>query len=109
MMRRPAWRAWTCGTRGLGAACTESLRLRSARGDGPAPGSTVWLNLRAISAWRWHPFTVSETGEGVALVPELWEVLERALARHPEHPGLCHLWIHMLEMAPQPGACVRIG
>lgn len=63
-------------------------------------------SLMVLHPWKlWN----LQTGEGVALVPELWEVLERALARHPEHPGLCHLWIHMLEMAPQPGACVRIG
>lgn len=41
-------------------------------------------------------------GEPVPLVAELLEVIESALALQPKHPGLCHLYIHTLEMSPTP-------
>jgi hypothetical protein len=38
--------------------------------------------------------------------PELEAVaaLERALKYAPSHPGLCHLYVHVMEMSPTPGA-----
>jgi len=35
-------------------------------------------------------------------VVETRDVLERALALHPQHAGLCHLYVHLMEMSAQP-------
>ena len=32
------------------------------------------------------------------------EVIETALAVAPEHPGLCHLFVHLMEMSSEPAA-----
>ena len=34
--------------------------------------------------------------------PEIVTVLESALKRWPDHPGLCHFYIHTMEMSPTP-------
>lgn len=51
-----------------------------------------------------HPWKLwdIETGSPVAVVPELQALLATALESTRNHPGLCHLWIHMLEMSPTP-------
>lgn len=35
-------------------------------------------------------------------VEEVKDVLESALTLHPQHVGLCHLYVHLCEMAPYP-------
>eukprot|EP01052_Picozoa_sp_SAG31_P010322 SAG31_NODE_563_length_14061_cov_15.714224_4_plen_306_part_00 len=49
-----------------------------------------------------------QTGEPAEVVPELLHVLESGISLHPNHPGLCHLYIHALEMSPDPGRFVTI-
>jgi tetratricopeptide (TPR) repeat protein len=38
---------------------------------------------------------------------EFCRVLERGLKRHPDHPQLCHLYIHATEAGPDPGAAEK--
>jgi len=38
---------------------------------------------------------------------EFCRVLERALKLHPDHPQLCHLYIHATEAGPDPGAAEK--
>jgi hypothetical protein len=33
-------------------------------------------------------------------------MLESALKKWPTHPGLCHLYIHLMEMSPEPHAAL---
>lgn len=33
---------------------------------------------------------------------ELVAILEKALLKHPTHPGLCHLYIHTMELSATP-------
>jgi hypothetical protein len=35
-------------------------------------------------------------------VPEVNKVLEDALDKHPNHVGLCHMYVHLCEMSPNP-------
>ncbi len=53
------------------------------------------MNLRP---WRqWGP-----DGTPAPETPEIVAVLEQALERWPDHPGLCHLYIHAMEASPTP-------
>lgn len=37
-------------------------------------------------------------------MPLAKQVLDTALAAAPRHLGLCHLYIHLMEMSPDPAA-----
>ncbi len=48
----------------------------------------------------WDLWTVDHAPKG--RVMEIVAVLERTLARHPQHPGANHLYIHAIEASPWP-------
>lgn len=48
----------------------------------------------------WDLWTLDGQPKGAA--PEIIAVLEAVLARAPEHPGACHLYIHAVEASPHP-------
>lgn len=50
------------------------------------------------------PRRLWDLGTGVPLynTEEARDVLEPAMARHPDHPLFCHLYIHLMEMSPYP-------
>lgn len=49
----------------------------------------------------WNHFTAD--GQAAEHTPEIVAVLEQALERWPDHPALCHLYIHTIEASPNPG------
>ncbi|MDF1622115.1 tetratricopeptide repeat protein [Pseudohongiella nitratireducens] len=49
----------------------------------------------------WAYYT-SGSGAPMAGIPRALEVLERGIALHPEHPGLTHLHVHLLEASNTP-------
>mmetsp|Transcript_23979 Transcript_23979/g.35646 ORF Transcript_23979/g.35646 Transcript_23979/m.35646 type:complete len:915 (-) Transcript_23979:22-2766(-) len=52
-----------------------------------------------------HAWKLFEYPTGVPLsedVAEVKEVLEKSLKIHPNHVGLCHMYVHFCEMAPYP-------
>lgn len=49
------------------------------------------------------------TGEPQPRTLEIKEVLERALEDEPNHPGLTHLYIHVMEMSPQPEVALDVA
>mmetsp|Transcript_33223 Transcript_33223/g.100391 ORF Transcript_33223/g.100391 Transcript_33223/m.100391 type:complete len:364 (+) Transcript_33223:71-1162(+) len=60
------------------------------------------MNLRP-----WDLFVMAPTPDTPAGTPQpgterILEVLKLALAKHPNHVGLRHLWIHAVEMGPNP-------
>ncbi len=56
-------------------------------------------SLMNLVPWRlW-----SAEGEPSAETPRIRAVLEAALQRWPDHPALCHFYIHAMEASPQPG------
>ncbi|MFT4726058.1 MAG: tetratricopeptide (TPR) repeat protein [Granulosicoccus sp.] len=67
--------------------------------------------LLNLTPWKmWDPLT-GDIGEGAATV-EAREVLESALlkverAGPSRHPGLLHLYIHLMEMSPTPEVALR--
>jgi tetratricopeptide (TPR) repeat protein len=55
-------------------------------------------SLMNLQPWKhWSP-----AGEPAAETPEILSVLEAALAHSPNHPALCHLYIHAMEASPTP-------
>ncbi len=70
--------------------------------------------LAAESLMDLHPWDFWEIdGSPKPWTPEIIEVLERALARWPDHPGLNHFYIHTVEASKNPGratvAADRLG
>lgn len=54
-----------------------------------------------------HPWDLYESdGTAKAWTPEIVALLERALAETPDHPGLCHLYIHSVEASRHPERAV---
>ena len=65
-------------------------------------------NDRDVAAWtaealmQQRPWGLwSKDGEPAAETPEIRAVLEESLARWPNHPALCHLYIHAMEAGPE--------
>ncbi len=54
------------------------------------------MDLRPWDFW-------TNDGRPQAETPEIVEVLERVLARDPNHPGACHYYIHTVEASSNPG------
>ena len=57
-------------------------------------------SLMVLNAWSLYEYPT-----GRPLTPDVFEirdVLERALRLHPEHAGLCHLYVHLSEMSDDP-------
>ena len=44
-----------------------------------------------------------------ATTSEIRAVLEESLARWPDHPALCHLYIHTMEAGPEVGRAVPVA
>ena len=80
----------------------HSAAMRAVRAKHPDDADVAFVF--ADSMMTLHPWKLwdLESGEPVALVPELQALLAEALEAAPNHPGLCHLWIHLLEMSPTP-------
>ena len=56
-----------------------------------------------LRPWKlWDLKTGIPTEEAVEVEP----ILVEALSRWPEHPGLCHLYVHLMEMSPFPEKCL---
>mmetsp|Transcript_37221 Transcript_37221/g.75816 ORF Transcript_37221/g.75816 Transcript_37221/m.75816 type:complete len:289 (-) Transcript_37221:1271-2137(-) len=57
-------------------------------------------SLMVLNAWSLYEYPT-----GRPLTPDVFEirdVLERSLRRHPDHAGLCHLYVHLSEMSDNP-------
>jgi tetratricopeptide (TPR) repeat protein len=66
-----------------------------------------------ITPWQLWDLPSGQPAEGAHTV-EATDVLERAMAQMPTgegdaHPGLLHLYIHLMEMSPHPQKALRAG
>jgi tetratricopeptide (TPR) repeat protein len=64
-------------------------------------------SLMVLNAWNLYEYP---TGRPLSAdVDEIKQVLEDALVLHPDHAGMCHLYVHLCEMSDKPekalGAC----
>jgi tetratricopeptide (TPR) repeat protein len=53
------------------------------------------MDLRPWKLW-------TKDGKPAPETPEIVSLLEKSLARWPQHPALCHLYIHTMEASPHP-------
>jgi tetratricopeptide (TPR) repeat protein len=60
--------------------------------------ATLYAEALFLLLPRPGAFTVDEP-----TVARVLSTLEAALKREPRHPGACHLYIHMVELTPEPG------
>lgn len=74
--------------------------MRDVLADYPDDADIAALTAEALmmrQPWKmWSP-----DGEAAPLTPEIRELLERSLRRWPDHPALCHLYIHTMEAGPE--------
>lgn len=81
------------------AACPDHRDLRSVYVE----------SLLDLTPWQMWDLKTGEPAKGAATV-EAKGALEDAFARDPlamAHPGLLHLYIHLMEMSPTPEAALR--
>lgn len=57
-------------------------------------------SLMVLSAWQLYEYPSGEPMSSE--VVEMCTILERTLALHPVHPGLCHMYVHLSEMSAHP-------
>ncbi len=70
----------------------------------PRYGSADMVALTADALMLLHPWDFwKHDGTPQAWTPELAALLERGLQRYPNHPGLNHYYIHVVEASPDPG------
>jgi tetratricopeptide (TPR) repeat protein len=83
----------------LNTAYAEAMRgVYAKHRDDPTIAGLFAESLMNLQPWKnWTP-----AGEPGPHTHELVTVLERALEREPDHPFLCHLYIHAMEASPTP-------
>ena len=97
LSRRYAWPAPEDRTQ-LERDYADAMRIVYANHpDDPDVAALFAEALMQLKPWAlWSP-----EGEPAAEVAEIRTVLEGALARWPEHPALCHYYIHAMEAGPE--------
>jgi tetratricopeptide (TPR) repeat protein len=90
----------------LDSAFAEAMRQLAARYPDDLDALTLYAEAKMdLRPWNyWQP-----NGQPYAGTQEIVDVLERVIARHPNHPGACHYYIHAVEaVAPEKAvACAE--
>jgi tetratricopeptide (TPR) repeat protein len=91
--------------RDFAAAMREAHRAHPADPDIAAVFAESLLNL---TPWQMWDLSTGQPAAGAA-TQEARRVLETAMARPGgmDHPGLTHLYVHLMEMSPEPEAALR--
>ena len=64
-----------------------------------------------LTPWQMWNLKTGQPAEGAATL-EAQEALEKAMADDPDamsHPGLLHLYVHLMEMSPTPEKALKAG
>jgi len=87
----------------LNQAYAEAMRkIHDDHSDDPLVVVLFAESLMNLQPWlHW-----SRDGEANKHTHEVMEVLEAGLERWPDHSGICHLYIHIMEASPTPEAAV---
>ncbi len=68
-------------------------------------------SMLVLTPWKMWDLATGQPAEG-ARTEEAMRVLETAFDSHPEawdHPGLLHLYVHLMEMSPFPQRALKAG
>ncbi|MES9523027.1 hypothetical protein [Streptomyces capoamus] len=93
------------------AAFADRMRaVRETAGDDPDVAALYADALMNLTPWRLWDIRTGKPAPG-ARTTEARTVLEQALATEAggRHPGLLHLYIHLMEMSPTPEAALWAG
>lgn len=77
-------------------------RVYTAFGDNPDVAALYTESLMNLQPWNYWTPDKQPHLRGA----EILAVLEQGLAAHPDHPQLCHLYIHATEAGPDPSMAV---
>ncbi|MVO14448.1 tetratricopeptide repeat protein [Parasedimentitalea huanghaiensis] len=83
------------------AECPDHLDLRTIYAE----------SLLNLTPWKMWDLKTGQPAEGAATL-ETQEVLEWAMSHAPgamQHPGLLHLYVHLMEMSPCPEKALKAG
>ncbi|MEO0370993.1 MAG: tetratricopeptide repeat protein [Pseudomonadota bacterium] len=94
-------RTFADAMRGVQAAHPENLTV-----------CTIFVEaLMNLTPWQMWDLPSGQPAEGAA-TREAQALLEAAMQTHPDawdHPGLLHLYVHLMEMSPTPEAALKAG
>ncbi len=91
--RAPLDRAWADAMRGVSSAYPDDLDAATLYAE----------SLMTLQPWDfWH-----DDGRPKGNTDEIVDVLESVMARHPDHAGALHLYIHAVEASDEPERGVR--
>ncbi|OIK02189.1 hypothetical protein [Streptomyces monashensis] len=93
------------------AAYADSMRAVHRMAADDLDVATLYADaLMNLTPWRLWDIRTGTPAPGARTV-EARAVLERAIATEagPRHPGLLHLYIHLMEMSPTPEAALPVG
>jgi tetratricopeptide (TPR) repeat protein len=87
----------------LDSAYAAAMRALAARYPGDPDAAALFAeSMLDLSPWdNWTPEGAPKPG-----TEEIVATLERALAAHPDHPGVCHFYIHTVEASLRPERAV---
>ncbi len=87
----------------IGDLLTKPMPKRCAGCIRKYPEDALVATLLAESLMILRPWNHwTKDGQPAAETPEILDVLESGLERWPDHPALCHLYIHAIEASPNP-------
>jgi len=73
---------------------------------------TIYVeSLLNLTPWQMWDLSTGQPAQGAATL-EAQEALEHAMANNPaamSHPGLLHLYVHLMEMSPTPEKALKAG
>lgn len=85
----------------IGRPFAHEMKALYAKYNDDAEIAYIYLeSLMVLNAWKLYKFP-----HGVPDSPDVDEivtVIEMALSKHPNHAGLCHLYVHLCEMSSNP-------
>lgn len=80
--------------RPLDKAFAEAMRRVAVRYPDDVDAQVIFAEA-VMDTSPWHYW--DDDGQPLEFTPEILTTLERVLARHPDHPQACHLYIHAVE------------
>ncbi len=90
----------------------EAMRAAFAAHRDHADLRTIYVEaLLNLTPWKMWDLQTGQPAEGAATI-EAQEALEWAMANDPaamSHPGLLHLYVHLMEMSPTPEKALKAG
>ena len=85
----------------------EMRKVFESHPDDPDVTTVYAESIMNIYPWDfWKGGKAREADSLFKGTAHLLEVLRSGIAKHPNHPGLLHLYLHAMEMAPNAGDCL---